>query len=363
MENVLLSVSDFVALTNQTLDYAYPKVFIEGEVSSFTLSQGKYVYFDLKDDRSSVRCFLWASGLRMPLEDGMKIIVGGSPKLTDKGFFSITVTSMKAVGEGTIKKSFELLKEKLDKEGLFSPERKRSLPGVPKHIGVITSTEAMGYTDFTTILVKRWGGLKVDVAHVQVQGQPAADQIIRALSYFNGLEELPEVLVIVRGGGSAEDLATFNDELLVRAIAESRIPTLVGVGHEDDVTLADLVADVRAATPTNAAQILVPDRQEIIRSVRQQVTSLGYTLIAAIDNYSDQTREHLSAIFRRIEEKLGDTFEKLATMRLAVAQLNPENVLKRGYALLRGDQKIGGTLEVETIAHVLTTEVKNVRSK
>lgn len=363
MENVLLSVSDFVALTNQTLEYAYPKVFIEGEVSSFTVSQGKYVYFDLKDDHSSVRCFLWASEMRMPLEDGMKIIVGGAPKLTNKGFFSITVRSMKAVGEGTIKKSFELLKEKLKNEGLFSEERKRPLPEVPQYIGVITSTEAMGYKDFTTILEKRWGGMTIDVAHVQVQGDPAPDQIIRALHYFNSLEQLPEVLVIVRGGGSAEDLATFNDEPLVRAIAESRIPTLVGIGHEDDVTLTDLVADVRAATPTNAAQLLVPDRQEIIRSVRQQVTSVGYTVVAAIDTYSSQTRDHLTAIFRRIEEKLDDTFERLGTMRVAVAQLNPENVLKRGYALLRGEQKVGATLEVETITHILKTEVKDVTSK
>jgi exonuclease VII large subunit len=124
-----------------------------------------------------------------------------------------------------------------------------------------------------------------------------------------------------------------------------------------------MVADVRAATPTNAAQILVPDRQEIIRAVTQQIESLGQLVSNAIDTYQSQTREHLSAIFRRIEERLDDTFDRLATMRLAVAQLSPENVLKRGYALLRGDQKVGSTLEVETLTAILTTEVRNVRSK
>lgn len=145
---------------------------------------------------------------------------------------------------------------------MFAPERKRSLPEIPAHIAVISSTQAAGYADFVKILNERWGGLKVDVAHVQVQGTVAPDQIIRAINYFGEEEVLPEVLVIIRGGGSADDLAAFNDEPLVRAIAGSRIPTIVGVGHEVDVTLADMVADVRAATPSNAAQIVVPDKRE-----------------------------------------------------------------------------------------------------
>lgn len=363
MENVLLSVSDFVALTNQTLEYAYPTVTVEGEVSEYRISQGKWVSFKLKDDEAVVNCFMGIYQLRMPIEDGMKVVVVAAPRLNQKGYFNLNVRAVKPVGEGSIKKGFELLKAKFEKEGLFAEERKRPLPAVPTYVGVVTSTESAAYADFTKIINERWGGLRVDVAHTQVQGEPAPDQMIRAIRYFNSLEVLPEVLVIIRGGGSAEDLSTFNDEPLARAIAESRIPTLVGVGHEVDHTLSDMVADVRAATPTNAAQILVPDRQEIIRSVRQQVSSLGYSVVAAIDNYSEQTREHLTSIFRRIEEKLDNTFDRLVTMRLAVAQLNPENVLKRGYALLRGDQNIGGELEVETLTNILTTEVKHVRSK
>ena len=363
MENLLLSVSDFVALTNQTLEYAYPVVSIQGEVAEYRISQGKWVSFKLKDADAVVNCFASVSQIRTPLEDGMKVVITAVPRLNQKGYFNLNLRAVRPVGEGSIKKGFELLKAKLEAEGLFSPERKRRLPRVPARIGVITSTESAAYADFVKIINKRWGGLNIDVAHTQVQGQPAPDQMIRAIRYFNSLEELPEVLVIIRGGGSAEDLSTFNDEPLVRAIAESRIPTLVGVGHEVDHTLADMVSDVRAATPTDAAQILVPDKEEIIRSTRQQVASLGYTITRAIDDYSAQTRDNLEAAFRRIQEKLDDTFERLATMRVAIAQLNPDNVLKRGYALLRGDQKVGAVIEVETLKTIVIAEVQDVRSK
>ncbi|MFZ2126284.1 MAG: exodeoxyribonuclease VII large subunit [Candidatus Microsaccharimonas sp.] len=363
MENVLLSVSDFVSLTNQTLEYAYPIVNIEGEVAEYKVIQGKWISFKIKDETAVVGCFMNVFQQRMPLEDGMKVIVSAAPRLNQKGFFTLNVKAVKPVGEGSIKKGFELLKAKLEAEGLFAAERKRPLPAVPTHVGVITSTESAAYADFVKIINERWGGLRVDVAHTQVQGVPAADQIIRAIRYFNSLESLPEVLVIIRGGGSAEDLSTFNDEPLARAIAESRIPTLVGVGHEVDHTLADMIADVRAATPTNAAQILVPDRQEIIRAAHQQATSIGYILAQAIDQYSARTRESLDAAFRRIQEKLDGTFEHLATLRVVVSQLNPDNVLQRGYALLRGEQRVGSVLEIETMKTIMKAEVQDVRSK
>jgi exodeoxyribonuclease VII large subunit len=364
MENVQLTVSDFVALVNQTLEYAYPSVAIIGEVAEFRVSQGKWVSFKLKDDDSVVDCFMGIYQLRIPIENGMKIMVVAAPRLNGKwGKFSLNVRAVKPVGEGSIKKGFELLKAKLEAEGLFAPERKRSLPRVPSHVGVITSTESAAYADFCKIINERWGGMSVEVAHTQVQGDPAADQIIRAIKYFNNLEVLPDVLVIVRGGGSAEDLMTFNDELLAREIAGSRIPTLVGVGHEVDHTLADMVADRRAATPTNAAEILVPDRREIIRSAHQQAASLGHQLIQAIDQYSERTKEQLEAAFRRIVEKLDDSFGRLETLRVAVAQVNPENVLKQGYALIRGDIKPGSNIQIETHQSHITAEVQDVRSK
>jgi exodeoxyribonuclease VII large subunit len=359
----IFSVSDFIAVTNQVFETAYPSVEVEGEVSSFKVNQGKFVFFDIKDAGGSVGCFMMVFQLRVPIEDGMKVIVTATPKLTPWGKFSLTVRAIRPSGEGALKKSFELLKAKLDGEGLFALERKRPLPRIPRHIGVISSTQAAGYADFIKILNDRWGGVKVDVAHVQVQGASAPDQIIRALNYFNLQEVLPEVIVIIRGGGSADDLSAFNDELLVREIAGSRVPTLVGVGHEIDVSLSDLVADVRAATPSNAAQLLVPDRAEIIRATKVQVQSLLPRMLQSIDQYKLEVSAQLQRALDRIERSFDDHSARLASLRQVLAQLDPHTVLVRGYALLRGAQTVGAVVEIETNTTILKAEVKDVHEK
>lgn len=359
----LLTVSDFIALTNQTLEYAYPTVAIEGEVASFKVNQGKFVFFDLKDASGSIGCFMMLFQLRQPIEDGMKVIITGAPKLTQWGKFSITVRSIQPSGEGALKKSFELLKEKLDKEGLFAPERKRPLPYIPQRVAVITSTDAAGYADFVKILNERWGGLQVEVAHTQVQGASAPDQMIRAIKYLNEQEVLPEVLVLIRGGGSADDLAAYNDEPLVRAIAASRIPTLVGVGHEVDESLADLVADVRAATPSNAAQLLVPDRHDIIRSAYLQVSGLQAYVLRAIEQLQRDVHQQMNNILTLLQDRVEKVDNRLLQLRAQVTQLNPRLVLKRGYALLRGAQTVGSVLEIETDKAILKAEVQDVRKK
>ena len=198
MENAPLTVSDFVALLNQTLEYAYPSVAVVGEVSEFRVSQGKWVSFKLKDGESVVDCFMGIYQLRIPLEDGMKVMVIAAPRVNAKwGKFSLNVRTVKPIGEGSIKKGFELLKAKFEAEGLFAPERKRALPRVPSFVGVVTSTESAAYADFCKIMNERWGGMNVEVAHTQVQGEPAADQMIRAIKYFNTLDVLPDVLVII----------------------------------------------------------------------------------------------------------------------------------------------------------------------
>lgn len=363
MPSPLFSVSDFVALTNQTLEYAYPSVEIEGEVASFKINQGKYVFFDLKDSNASVGCFMTVWQLRQPIEDGMKIIVTATPKLTQWGKFSLTVRALRPSGEGSLKKSFELLKAKLDTEGLFSPERKRVLPAVPQHVAVISSTQAAGYGDFIKIINDRWGGLKIDVAHVQVQGADAPDQMIRALKYFNEQEQLPEVIVIIRGGGSADDLSAFNDELLVREIAASRVPTLVGVGHEIDESLADLAADVRAATPSNAAQLLVPDRQEIIRSVRYKVQSALPRTLQAIEAARTQLGEVLSRAVRATEQQYQRSEDHFMRLQQVLGQLDPLVILRRGYALVRGEQKVGSRIEIETDKAIIGAKVERYDKK
>lgn len=357
-----VSVSDFVALTNQTLEYAYPSIEVEGEVASFKVNQGKFVFFDLKDDQASVGCFMMVFQLRVPIEDGMKVIVTAQPKLTQWGKFSLTVRAIRPSGEGSLKKSFELLKAKLDQEGLFAVERKRPLPTIPQHIAVISSMQAAGYADFIKILNDRWGGVHVDVAHVQVQGEAAPDQMIRALKYFNEQEVLPEVIVLIRGGGSADDLSAFNDELLVRAIAASRVPTLVGVGHEVDESLADLAADVRAATPSNAAQIIVPDKREMIRAVNRSVASLLPRIERVIGEQRTEVRQAIEGALATVEYRLDGQRQQVAQLRRVLAQLDPKRVLERGYALVTGRVAIGQTLTIETKQAIIKAEVKDVKT-
>ncbi len=359
----IFSVGDFLAVVNQTLEYAYPFVEIEGEVASFKVNQNKFVFFDLKDGNSSVGCFMTVWQLRIPIEDGMKVVVRAVPKVTQWGKFSLTVQSIRPSGEGSLKKSFELLVAKLDKEGLFSPERKRTLPSMPQHIAVISSTQAAGYADFVKILNDRWGGAQVDVAHVQVQGEAAPDQIIRAIRYFNEQEKLPEVLVIIRGGGSADDLSAFNDELLAREIAGSRIPTLVGVGHEVDQSLADMVADVRAATPSNAAQIVVPDKREIARWTRQKVLGIVPRLDHVVGAYHAATRQSLERAWTKIDQRQQKYEDRLLSTRRVLVELNPRQALQRGYAIVRGSVRVGTSIEVETAEQLIQAEVTHVSNK
>ena len=358
-----LTVSDFIAVTNQTLEYAYPVIEVEGEVASFKINQVKFVFFDLKDEGASVGCFMMLFQLRVPIEDGMKVVVTASPKLTQWGKFSLTVKAIRPSGEGSLKKSFELLKAKLDAEGLFAAERKRPIPTIPQHIAVISSPQAAGYADFIKILNDRWGGLRVDVAATQVQGADAPDQIIRALNYFNTQEELPELIVIIRGGGSADDLSAFNDEQLVRVIAASRVPTITGIGHEIDLSLSDLAADVYAATPSNVAQIIVPDRNDTIRTVRMQVQSLIPQLLGSVAHLKQQLEGKIDTAASIIESQIEQQQQRLEQTRRLLAEFDPARVLERGYALVRGTLQLGGRIEIETTQAIIKARIDEYEQK
>ena len=359
--SAIISVSDFTALLNQTLEYAYSSVEIEGEVASFKVNQNKYVFFDLKDEQATVSCFMSVWQLRIPIEDGMKVVIKAVPKLTAWGKFSLTVQSVRPSGAGSLKKSFELLREKLAKEGLFAPERKRLLPRFPQRIAVISSTEAAGYKDFIKILDNRWGGVAVEVAHVQVQGERAADQIIRAVKYFNEKETLADVLVVVRGGGSADDLSTFNDELLVREMAASRIPTLVGIGHDVDETLIDFVADVRAATPSNAAELLVLDRREVIASTNHSLMRIASRTEEAIGQQQTNIERQLSEAVKVLESRCQRIEVTVASISQLIEAYSPREVLERGYAVVRGRVEVGSMISVEREKDIIIAEVKDVK--
>ncbi|HVV25857.1 MAG TPA: exodeoxyribonuclease VII large subunit [Candidatus Saccharimonadales bacterium] len=339
-EEVILGVSDFVALLNQTLDYAYPSVVINGELANLRISKNRWLYFDLKDEISSVKFFGTVRQLPGPLEDGMLLKVRGAPRLHHQYGFSVNVMSIQPAGEGTIRRAQQLLQAKLAAEGLFDEARKRPLPYPPRRIGLITSRQSAAYADFMKILSARWQGLDITTVDVQVQGEAAPGQIIAALEQFNELAETPEVLVLLRGGGSPEDLAAFSSEPVTRAVAASRIPTLVAIGHEIDISLAELAADRRASTPSNAAELLTPDRAETLRQLQTSRQQLEY----ASRRRLQLGRQQLAAS----AQSLGDhTARLLKTARLevgAAAQvlnaLNPEAVLRRGYAIVRQDGRL-----------------------
>jgi len=373
MLETVLSVSDCIALVNQTLEFAYPAVVVEGEVASFKVSKQKYVFFDLKDQQGVLSCFTMIYQLRQPLEDGMTVRVVAQPRLTAWGKFSLTIRTIQPVGEGSIKRSFELLKAKLTEEGLFDSQRKRPLPVMPSRIGLIASVESAGYSDFLKILGNRWGGVEVVVADVLVQGAEASQQIMHALSHFNEQPVPVEVVVIIRGGGSAEDLAVFNEEPLVRAVAASRIPTLVGVGHEIDTSLCDQAADVRAATPSNAAQLLVPDRQAVLSDVAHKQRYLMERLEQrerTVRTLVDATAVTLlDAMQRALRARQKEVVYAVGILK----QLDPKTVLRRGYALVRTRQgtvvnretpvTAGDQLTVELNHAILEVGVQHVNKK
>lgn len=371
-EPLVFGVSDAIAVINQTLEYAYPTLVIEGEVASFKVNQGKFVFFDIKDAGGTLGCFMMLFSLRVPLEDGMRVRVVASPKLTQWGKFSLTVRSVQPVGEGALKRSFELLKAKLDKEGLFASERKRAIPEMPERIAVISSTQAAGYADFVRILNDRWGGLNVTVAHCQVQGVEAPPQIVRAIEYFNQQEDLPDVIVIIRGGGSADDLSAFNDEPLTRAIAGSRVPVLTGIGHEVDTSLADLAADVRAATPSNAAQLLVPDRREIFERVNSLNQHALNNMKRRVRDIYDLAHTAQADMGRALRHRLDQLNRELSQAQAVLVQLNPKQALNRGYALARMNGvvvrsghavKVGDSIQLEVKDAIIETGVHNVEFK
>ena len=338
MFDVELSVSDFVALHNQLLEQAFPSVVVVGELSSFRVSKNRWVYFDLKDELASVKFFGTVYQLPGPLEDGMLVKVRGTPRVHPQFGFSITVQSIQLAGEGTLRRAADLLQQKLTAEGLFDPARKRALPYPPESLGIIASKESAAYADVSKVLGSRWGGLDIILADVQVQGEPAPAQIAEAISGFNMLAHPPEVLLITRGGGSAEDLQAFNTEVVVRAVAASRIPTIVAIGHEVDVSLAELAADVRASTPSNAAELLVPDRAHETAVLKSTSRELGAALTNLLRRETESLKQNVEKLLHFLETKLTHAQADLVTKRQILELLSPQATLRRGYVLVRDSQ-------------------------
>ncbi len=350
----ILSVSQFIAYLNDTFKAIWDvnEAAIEGEVSEFRVSQGQWVNFNLKDAEAVVGCFLVLNKLRLPVEDGMRVRVFGYPRVYPKwGKLSFNVERVELVGEGTLRKALAALRAKLEAEGLFDPSRKRALPRFPSRIALIASRESAAYGDFVRIVNERWRGLEIDLYHAVVQGDKAPDSVMSALASAHKHGPY-DAAVITRGGGSFEELMAFNDERLVRAIYASKIPTLVAIGHERDVTLAEEVADVRGSTPTDCARRLVPDRRDTLFELAQIEQGIGDALDGLIEGHRDRIARTLDAAaawlsaFRhrfdlasqRVENGLsswkGGLTDRIIALNRLVASFNPDAVLKRGFAIV-----------------------------
>jgi len=339
-DELIFSVSEFVALCNQTLEYAYPNVKIRGELANFRVSKNRWVYFDLKDEESTVRFFGTIYQLPGPLEDGMLLAVVGAPRLHPQYGFSVTVQHIRPVGEGSIKKAAMLLQAKLEAEGLFDPARKRSLPYPPRSIGLVTSAESAAYRDFIKVLGARWGGMDITLVNVQVQGEMAPVQVTQAIERLNQLATPPDVLVVTRGGGSAEDLQAFSTEQVARAVATSRIPTIVAIGHEVDISLAELAADRRASTPSNAAELLVPDRKAVRAQLKSNVLHLGRAAEQVVALARKQAALGVQNLGVGVAQAVRQAKQSLVLRQQLLQAFDPQAALQRGYALVRTQGRV-----------------------
>jgi exodeoxyribonuclease VII large subunit len=356
----VLSVFELTSQIKDLLEGNFQEVWVSGEISNFSRPQSGHCYLTLKDDRAQIRAVLWrtaASRLRFELEDGLEVICQGSLDVyAPRGSYQLVIRQIEPKGIGALELALRKLKEKLTAEGLFDAARKRPLPRFPRRIAFVTSPTGAAIRDFLEVLRRRWRGADVFVVPVRVQGDGAAQEIAAAIAAVNRFAVPIDCLVVGRGGGSLEDLWAFNEEAVVRAIHASRIPVVSAVGHEIDVTLADLVADVRALTPSEAAELVVPAAEELSLALR----SHQQRLLAALRRRAMLGRARLDQlaarrVFRKPFELVHDAAHRLdefsvrsnraMKQRLAAARrqtdaianhldsLSPLGVLGRGYSL------------------------------
>ena len=348
-------------------DEVLQDLWVRGEISNFSQPRSGHLYFTLKDSESAMRCVMWklsAMRLRFTPTDGMLVEAHGAMSIYPaQGQVQLYVDALRPAGEGALYQEFLRLRAQLEAEGLFDPSHKRPLPRLPKHIGVVTSATGAALHDILQTLNRRLPTLRVTVAPTSVQGVEAPAGIIAALKRLNSLPDL-DLIILARGGGSIEDLWAFNDEGVARAIFASRYPVISGVGHETDFTIADFVADLRAPTPTGAAELATPITKEELRAalqgaeaqltelINRQLEDLKQALQLAqselrrsspllrILNNIQRLDELQGRLERAIQQQLQRKQNNLANASDRLASLNPQAVLKRGYAIIT-DQATG----------------------
>ena len=278
----VLSVWQLTAHIKDLLEVSFGSVWVAGEISNLARPQSGHCYLTLKDDQAQIRCALWrnaAARVRFDLHDGLEVVCRGRIDVyAPRGDYQLIIESIEPKGIGALELALRQLREKLAREGLFDPRRKRPLPPFVRRIAVVTSPTGAAIHDFLQVLGRRWRGADVIVVPTRVQGDGAAAEIAAAIALANRLPLAIDCLVVTRGGGSLEDLWAFNEEAVVRAIHASRIPVISAIGHEIDVTLADLVADVRALTPSEAAELVAPAAEDLLARFRQTGKRLSAAL-------------------------------------------------------------------------------------
>ncbi|MGB2955824.1 MAG: exodeoxyribonuclease VII large subunit [Anaerolineales bacterium] len=363
-------------------DRSLQDLWVEGEISNLSRPASGHLYFTLKDQNSSLRCVMWknrAAAVSTLLQEGAAVEAHGNLNVYEqRGQYQLYVDFLRPRGEGKLFQEYQRLKAQLEGEGLFDPERKRKLPAWPSRIGIVTSATGAAFQDMKDTLKRRYPLVRILLAPASVQGENAPEEIAAALNRLYDLK--PDLILIGRGGGSIEDLWAFNDERVARAIFESPVPVISGVGHETDFTISDFVADLRAPTPTAAAELAVPDQGElrpgiaefesrILRSIQGIFSEQRWkleTLSGVITRLSPlgeiiNGRQRLDELSGRLERAgagyLKGVRDKCNSFQARLSALNPESILKRGYAVLTADD--GST--IYQVGQVSTGEHLQVR--
>jgi exodeoxyribonuclease VII large subunit len=337
---------------------------VQGEISNFSRPSSGHIYFTLKDSSAQIRCVMWrtqAARLKIPIHDGQQVEVHGQVTVYEaSGQYQIIADSLQLSGEGLLYQEFLRLKSRLEGEGVFDPSRKRALPERPAVIGIITSPTGAAIQDMVNTIARRYPIAQVILAPAQVQGEEAPASILLALQALIGQSRPPEVILLARGGGSIEDLWAFNDERVVRAVANSPIPIVTGVGHETDFTLVDFASDLRAPTPTAAAELATPNQADLrmyhLGLVQHMAEQVGLTLRQnrqdiqrlrmKLDHYSPSTfvnsnRQYCDQLIHRLDQSVRQSFKirrlGLAGLSARLGTVSPLAVLDRGYSIVQAE--------------------------
>lgn len=359
IEPIVFTVSEITREIKFLLETNFEYILVEGEISNFKRHSSGHLYFSLKDKDAQIPCVMWRGRnqvLRFSPEDGMKVIAHGRISLYEKrGAYQLDVFQMQPAGIGELQFALEQLKKKLQEEGLFDEDHKKPIPLFPDRIGIVTSPTGAAIQDIVNVLNRRSPGTELILNPVKVQGDDAAQDIARAIDEFNEYGQV-DVLIVGRGGGSLEDLWAFNEEIVARAIYTSKIPVISAVGHEIDYSISDFVADLRAPTPSAAAELAVPDRQELQSKIRFMLQKMVSTIHSDISYNQEKLKNLVNSYgFRRpidmihqFEQRLDELNRALETNqkhRLRILEgkiesltqklnaLNPESILKRGYSI------------------------------